>query len=179
MQFTSEREAYAYLERTLAPWFRLIPQVWLRHRLTEKRLRIDYIAVPLGTTAFPCDLIGIEVKPSFPDFRAFTEDLRQCIDYRTCVVDDRRFLQAMGKPLPFVFLYPKPVWNSPIYSGGLWGTVRLAGKFKVGTISEELQTWSGTMAIRFELSGERFWDTVDGSRADSDHFGTAQRVGSA
>lgn len=167
-QFDNERAAEAALESLLAPYFRLVRQVWLQH-YTGKRLRIDYVAVPL--VSFPAPLVGIEVKAGYGRGHDFLCALHQARDYRHCTIVDKRATRSAGLVLPFVFIFPAP--NELAATTPTGAVLRLAGLGRVGSIHQE--RYGG---LCFRVSAERLWSSAYGERADATGWGTRLQVGS-
>lgn len=159
MDFVREDDARAYLETLLDQYFKLYPEVRMRH-IDGSSLRIDYIAIPRPFSGFPAQMIGIEVKRGFNGFQGFTAALKQCIDYRHGAITDSRSTKFNGQTPKWIFLFPSyqdtytPVFEQGIRAeidpdqliaaawrhGVQFASERLAGKFNVGVI-RETKTW--------------------------------------
>jgi hypothetical protein len=150
LDFKTEKEARIFLESFLEPWFNLWPEVPCI--VEEQTLRIDYVAVPKETVVdFPYPCFGIETKKSsFGDFKIYTTGLQQAIDYARGYVKGHR--------LPAVFVFPGICNEMGTMAAG---ANRLAGRFRVGTISQEI--WHGFKFPRFEMCACRIWDVQRGA----------------
>jgi hypothetical protein len=180
--YSDETMARAVLEGHLTPKARLIREVHLRHPQNPMVLRIDYVAIIAnfrrGTNR---SLVGIETKCSFDHFNQWSAALKQAVDYRHAVVEDKRAGPSMGQRLDYVFLWPdlrdlgdldEHRWERPIWAAGV---ERFVGQYNVGTI-RRLRDDRGTEFLRFFVSADPIWDTVNGAWQNS-AWGTARRPG--
>lgn len=104
-RYPNEKAAEAALERLLAPYFDLYPQV----RLTQTGYppqRIDYIATLPEGLSLP--FFGVEVKRGFDDVKSACEAIRQAMRYRKARMADGRaeLARFLGDLPPYVFLWP-------------------------------------------------------------------------
>jgi hypothetical protein len=180
--FADEQAARVLLEQLLEPKARLIKEVHLRHPLVERVLRIDYVAVIRGFRQDGVDsLVGIECKFAFDHFNQWSAGLKQAVDYRHAVIDDKRAGPSQGKRLEYVFVWPdvrdlgnldRHRWERPLWAAGV---ERFTGQFNVGTV-RRLRDDSGLEFARFFCSADPLWDTLYGAWRTS-AWGTARRPG--
>lgn len=171
-EFGNEKASSAYLATLLDPWFKLVPEVWMRH-FDGHSLRMDYAAIPRGD--FHCPWFGIEVKHHYDGYTDFSEALRQAVDYRSSrVVDARVKVHANERP-PFVFVWPDVRDATGSYEEWAAGSERSHGKLKVGLIRER-NDWDGQPIVELWLSGSIFWRSSQGIRGGNG-FGRSQKVG--
>lgn len=186
-QFDTEQDAVYEIAGRMHEVFRLLSEVQMRH-LDGTRLRMDLLAIPRkeapeGFHRF--SLIGVEVKPGYDNLRDFNRALKQAIDYRHSILADHRVKRHHEQTPPFVFIYPDFHDNpddpavSPIYRGGYYGSVRLAGQFNVGVIREVYNYWGhGKKELEFRVSDTPIWRSHTGW-VNGVAFGTARRRGAA
>lgn len=181
--FDNEKAAREYVETQLRGLCRLESEVHLRHQVSDQLLRIDYLAVvrQFRRHSTKPTLIGLECKRYFDNFREWTSALKQGIDYRHSVVDDRRSTHYHGLSPTFVFVFPdiRDLGDLEDHrlSRSSWaeGAERLAGKFNVGTVRLR-QGWRGEEFLEFTCAADPLWDTRSGARFGSD-WGTGRRPG--
>jgi hypothetical protein len=157
-----EHELRRRLLGTLIDHFDVTEEVWLRHPLHCLDLRIDVVAVPRPPLdrRFPFPLLGVEIKTDRDELRHVTHAYKQCLDYKQCVVNDKRLRNLRGLWLPCVALYrgrQTPRW--PDETSDPWEAfaVRLAGKFNVGVLEHG---YRGALELR--VCDERIWSTRSG-----------------
>lgn len=186
--FGNEREARDFLESFLAPHCRLIPEVWLRHGVTQQLLRIDYVAIfrRFRRNSTEPTLIGVECKAAFEDFRDWTAALKQGIDYRHAVVVDRRAVVYQGATLAFVFVWPDLrdlgdlAEHKPERVRWAEGAERLAGKFNVGSVRwrrDPIDLFADDY-LELTCAADPLWNTRTGPRW-GDGWGTGRHPGAA
>lgn len=145
------------LIRTLEPHFDLYQEVWLREPLFGFDSRIDVLAIPKEPLAerFPFAMLGVEIKNDSYKIGHRTQAFKQCIDYRRCVINDRRLPSRRSLWVPCVALYrgrDAPTHLGDHYDDG--ELVRLAGKFNVGVL--EHHHYNG---LELRVCEERIWST--------------------
>ncbi len=178
--FKTEKLAGQRFDELMWPYFRLVNEVQLQH-YDGSRLRIDRVGVPrreAGVTWAP--LIGFELKKSTGGIGDLTKALNQAIDYRDCIITDKRFKKFLGWRLPFVFVFPDSwdVDQKHDYPRGLYGgAIRQAGRRNVGLLRWE--NYYGTQRLMLHAAGERLWSSDEGSTKTAATFGTARGRGSA
>jgi hypothetical protein len=182
-QFDDEKAARAHLEQLLHGHCRLVPEVHLRHLISNQLLRIDYAAIfpQFRHTSTAPTLIGLEVKRYFDDFREWTAALKQGIDYRHSIVEDQRSQVYRGRTPAFIFVYPDLrdlgdlAEHRSARSTWAEGAERLAGKFNVGTIRQR-RDFAGHAYLEFTCAADPLWDSRYGPRRGND-WGTGRRPG--
>lgn len=163
----SEAENVQAIHDALSPYFELTSEVWLRHPLTGADHRIDLLAEPRDEFPFP--LMGVEVKTSrrHRHFAHLTQALKQCVDYRQCVINDQRLPQHRGLMLPAVALYagdaewPDAEWME-----------RLLGKWNVGSFRAERYR-----GLTLRISAAPIWTQRDGTTGTGAKWPAQRRVG--
>lgn len=169
----TEREVVIHLASRLRPWFHIRREVWLRHPLKDRPIRIDFVIAP-RTSDGPIEFLGIECKRWFgDDGRGFMRALKQGIDYRHASINDRRLPQLQGVRLEFVLIYPCLNMSHAAY----WGAARLAGQFNVGVAYDEPGRFAQN-GLRFDVSASRLWSSLSGW-TDVVGFGSGRTVGAS
>lgn len=174
-RFETETDARFHLERLLAPYFLLLPEVHCRHR-DGKLLRIDYLCAPKPGVQLQRPFVGIEVKRGYSSYSMFSEAIRQSHDYTEGVIEERKAPRLTGSAIPFVFLYPTISLASGSYGAWEQGTIRTSGQFNVGFVLEAHPYWSREPVVTLSLCGERWWSNVYGAR--NGDWKSATKVGS-
>jgi hypothetical protein len=183
--FADEKAARAFLEHNLGDVCRLVPEVHMRHQISRQLLRIDYLAVfrRFRPESIEPTLIGIECKDSFAAFRDWTAGLKQCIDYRHSVVDDRRATIYQGQTPAFIFLFPdiRDLGDLDLHEHprAEWaaGVERMVGQYNVGCV-RQVRSYRGEPFLEFRCAADPIWDTLRGPRGGS-AWGTGRRAGAA
>lgn len=168
----TETESVAALLQALEPHFHIHPEVWLRHPLTGADHRIDMLALPradLIAAEFPFERLGVEVKRTdeYTSPQRTTQALKQCVDYRMCVINDRRLPALRGTWVPAVALH---IGNTP-WPDAYW-MERLLGKWNVGSLRYE--RWGG---LTLRISAESIWRTRDGVTGVGVTWPAERRIG--
>ena len=109
-RYPTEKDAERALEKIMAPYFDLYPQV----KLTETGYppqRIDYVAVFKDADAqSSLRLIGIEVKSGFDDVKSACAVIRQAMRYKKAVIADERLTRFLGERIPYTLIWPRFDW---------------------------------------------------------------------
>jgi len=171
---TTETELKLRLLHELEPYFDVTAEVWLRHPISSIDLRIDLVAVPRPPLdeQFPFPFFGIEVKTDSSDFGKRTHAFKQCLDYKQCVINDKRLTSLRSLNLPCIALYrgrSRRVRLDEDKTESL--LVRLVGKFNVGEL--EHGDFDGLMLL---VSAERIWCAQRGVTASMSLWPAARLV---
>jgi hypothetical protein len=127
--------------------------------------RVDFLDQRRDGSDFPFDPVAIEVKRSDAVYGAYILALKQCVDYRGCVVVDQRLPSLKGIAVPAVFLWRGQWMKGPTSRGGAGtvqpgfrdGAIRMAGKSNVGEIVHHIY-----QGMRFEISDTPLWSALGG-----------------
>jgi hypothetical protein len=177
----TEAELSQALSTKLEPYFWLIPEVWLRDPLSGASLRVDFVGLPKPTEQqFPLDVIAVEVKRPDTYGKQYIQALKQCIDYKRCVIDDERAKRCRGLTPAAVFLcrgqrdglYENHV--GVVGPDAHFGLVRLAGKFNVGEAA-----LCPKLGVELAISDTRIWTARDGTTGAGEGWLPMRRIGNS
>lgn len=157
--FASEAAADAWLRPRLETYFKLIPQVRIRHLISDNILKIDYLARPLYDD-FPFPWFGVELKKSLRG-GDYNQALHQCLDYTHCEVIDTRTPRLLNRRIKRVYLFP----GLPDGFGAPGPTPFWLNRF-VGTFHVGLIYFHEYQGLTFAACADRQW---------SEHYGPIGR----